>query len=104
MISENTLRTIVTKTIQGTLSHKKTPVLSETSSLLTIPSTSSTISSNIEQLTQLSVGLPDQEHYVNDGLHLQTDKSFLQQQVQLLTTAFTLKDCPGLAGEYIVLV
>ena len=33
------------------------------------------------------------------GLQAQTDKHFIQQQVQLLTTAFTLQDCPGLAGE-----
>ena len=33
------------------------------------------------------------------GLQAQTDKHFIQQQVQLLATAFTVQDCPGLTGD-----
>ena len=92
--------------IQRTISRRKTPATSQNSSLSTISSTRSGGSQSLSsQFTGLSPEIPvGEENTVENegGFQVQTDKSFIQQQVQILATAFTLQDCPGLAGECIL--
>ena len=71
--------------------------------------TRSTISSTNSSTSKLTVTTPEviirEGHYIQNegGFQIQSDKAFIQQQVQLLGTAFSLQDCPGLASEWLIL-
>ena len=83
--------------IQRTLSRRKTPATSESNTISTISSTRSDRSS---QFTGISPRVQENNLENEDGFQVLTDRNFIQQQVQLLSTAFTLeRDCPGLAGK-----
>jgi hypothetical protein len=97
-ISQDTQPSIVGNRIQRTLSRRKPPATSQSNTLSTISSTRSGAS----QFTGISPEVPvgEENNTGNEsGFQVQTNKNFIQQQVQLLATAFTLQDCPGLAGE-----
>ena len=93
---QNNHTDILRSGIQRTLSFRKTPMSSQSNTLSSLSSTRTDSS----QFTGISPKNPIENNLEYEGgFQAQTDKNFIQQQVQILTTAFTLQDCPGLAGK-----
>ena len=91
---QNNRTDILGSGIQRTLSRRQTPMSSQSNTLSSLSSTRTDSS----QFTGISPKNPI-ENNLECGFQVQRDKNFIQQQVQLLTTAFTLQDCPALAGK-----
>lgn len=90
----------IARTKKSQDSHRKTPATTQSNTLSTLSSTGSRVSSTSKQLNIMSpdllVGLREGNCMENEIV--QTDKNFLQQQIQFFATGFTLQDCPSLAG------
>ncbi|XP_028403704.1 uncharacterized protein LOC114526323 [Dendronephthya gigantea] len=83
-------------------SHRKTPATIQGNTLSSTESRSVESTSYSKQLTITSPELPVvpmREENCMKNEDVQTDKNFLQQQIQIFGTAFTLHDCPNLADK-----